>query len=192
MAHSQRSRHGRHQSPVFRYGGEEYVVGSGKEGRIFLLDAESPGGEDHRTPLYRSELIANEDVAYAAHGFWGSFASWEDSQEVRWLFALERLYALRALRIRLRERKEFFSSGDTIAPFTHFGGIALSNGRIFVSTFEGYVYAFGLKGEEHKLTRSPWLKSELELGFQAPVICRLVETFAVLGARNLICEAEVR
>ena len=44
--------------------------------------------------------------------------------------------------------KELFSSGDTIASFTHFGGIALSNGRIFVSTYDGFVYAFGLKNEE--------------------------------------------
>ena len=52
-----------------------------------MLDPESPGGKDHRTPLYRSELFSNEDVAYAAHGFWGAFATWEDAQTVRWLFA---------------------------------------------------------------------------------------------------------
>jgi hypothetical protein len=72
---------------VFPYKGREYVVGSGKEGRLYLLDPASLGGDDHRTPLYRSELITNEDVAYAAHGFWGSFATWEDSQGARWIFA---------------------------------------------------------------------------------------------------------
>ena len=44
--------------------------------------------------------------------------------------------------------KELFSSGDIITSFTHFGGIALSNGRVFVSTYDGFVYAFGLKNEE--------------------------------------------
>ena len=44
--------------------------------------------------------------------------------------------------------KELFSSGDVMTSFTHFGGIALSNGRIFVSTYDGFVYAFGLKNEE--------------------------------------------
>jgi outer membrane protein assembly factor BamB len=44
--------------------------------------------------------------------------------------------------------KELFSSGDSMASFTHFGGIALSNGRIFVSTYDGFVYAFRLKNEE--------------------------------------------
>lgn len=44
--------------------------------------------------------------------------------------------------------KELFSSGEVMPSFTHFGGIALSNGRIFVSTYDGFVYAFGLKNEE--------------------------------------------
>jgi hypothetical protein len=218
---------------VFSLGGKDYVAGSGKEGRIFLLATESPGGADHRTPLYRSELVANEDVAYAAHGFWGSFATWEDSRAVRWLLApawgrphpaarpfpvahgnaphgsimafrvemndgspvLSPAWISRDLDVpeppivangvvfalssgedvqqadptgnsmntkeRLRgsthavlyafdgeDGKELFSSGDTIPSFTHFGGIALSNGRIFVSTYDGFVYAFGLKNEE--------------------------------------------
>jgi hypothetical protein len=72
---------------VFPFEGRDYVAGSGKEGRLYLLDAASPGGADHRTPLYRSELVNNEDAAYAAHGFWGSFATWEDPQGGRWLFA---------------------------------------------------------------------------------------------------------
>jgi outer membrane protein assembly factor BamB len=32
--------------------------------------------------------------------------------------------------------------------FHAFRGIALSNGRVFVSTYDGVVYAFGLKNEE--------------------------------------------
>jgi outer membrane protein assembly factor BamB len=218
---------------VFPYNGREYVVGSGKEGRLFVLDPASLGGDDHHTPLYRSELITNEDVAYAAHGFWGSFATWEDSQGTRWLFApawgpphpKARPFpvtngdapngSIMAFRVELQDGKpaitpawvsrdfrvpeppiiangvvfalssgeevhqadaagkgmntperlrgsthamlyalnsengkELFSSGDTIASFTHFGGIALSNGRVFVSTYDGIVYAFGLKNEE--------------------------------------------
>ncbi|MBI3684398.1 MAG: PQQ-binding-like beta-propeller repeat protein, partial [Acidobacteria bacterium] len=46
----------------------------------------SPGGQDHRTPLYRSELITNEDVDFAGHGFWGSISPWEDPGGARWLY----------------------------------------------------------------------------------------------------------
>jgi outer membrane protein assembly factor BamB len=218
---------------VFSIGGKEYLAGAGKEGRIYLLDTASLGGDDHRTPYLRSELIANEDVAYAAHGFWGAFATWQDPQAVRWLFAPAwgpphskatpfpvtngeaPNGSIMAFRVELQkglpvitpawvsrdfnvpeppiiangvifalssgedvrqadaagngmntaERlrgsthavlyalnsdngKELFSSGDTMASFTHFGGIALSNGRVFVTTYDGFVYAFGLKNEE--------------------------------------------
>ncbi len=218
---------------VFSLGQKEYLVGSGKEGRLYLLDTASLGGDAHRKPLLRTELLTNEDVAYAAHGFWGSFATWQDG-DTRWLYApawgpphsaaaptfplangeaphgsvmafrveekgekpalvpawisrdlnvpeppivangvvyvlssgeevrqsdkagnslntTERvrgsthavLYALDA-----RTGKQLFSSGGTIRSFTHFGGIAVSNGRVFVTTFDGMVYAFGIKGEE--------------------------------------------
>jgi PQQ-like domain len=205
-------------------------VCGGKEGRLYLLDTSELGGDDHRTPLLRTELILNED---AAQGFWGSFATWEDSQSARWLFApawgplhskarpfaitngpaphgsimafriaaktgvpeivpawISRdlsvpeppiiangvVFALASgedvrqsdaagLGMNTKERlagsthatlyafdsdtgKELFSSGDIITSFTHFGGIALSNGRVFVSTYDGTVYTFGLKNEE--------------------------------------------
>jgi hypothetical protein len=72
---------------VFSFQGREYLVGAGKEGRLFLLDTNALGGESHRTPLFRSELLTNEDVNYSGHGFWGSFASYEDAKGTRWLYA---------------------------------------------------------------------------------------------------------
>jgi outer membrane protein assembly factor BamB len=72
---------------VFAYHGRELVAAAGKEGVIYLLDATSLGGADHRTPLYRSPLLANEDVDFAGRGFWGAFATWEDPQGERWLYA---------------------------------------------------------------------------------------------------------
>jgi outer membrane protein assembly factor BamB len=41
--------------------------------------------------------------------------------------------------------KELFSSGSTMPGWTHFSGIAISAGRIFVTTYDSTVYAFGLK-----------------------------------------------
>jgi len=40
--------------------------------------------------------------------------------------------------------KELYSSGKTIPGWTHFGGLAISNGRVYVTTYESKVYAFGL------------------------------------------------
>jgi outer membrane protein assembly factor BamB len=221
-------------SPViFTFQGKEYLVGGGKEGRLFLLDTSSLGGETHRKPLLRTDLLTNEEVAYAARGFWGAFATREDSKQTRWLYApawgppysaapafplsydstphgsvmafrveakdgeptLAPAWISRDLNVPeppivtnevllalssgedvgqadaagdslgTKERvkgsgkavlyaldaetgKELFSSKDTMSSFTHFGGLALSNGRVFVTTYDGSVYAFGIKNEQ--------------------------------------------
>ena len=71
--------------PVFEYKGREYTVQSSKECRIWLLDTSAMGGEDHRTPVYTTPLICNEEVQFAAAGPWGALATWEDSDGTRWV-----------------------------------------------------------------------------------------------------------
>ena len=63
---------------VFPFKDWELIAASGKEGVIFLLDSKSLGGADHRTPLYRSPLFANDEVNLSGKGFWGAFTTWED------------------------------------------------------------------------------------------------------------------
>lgn len=70
---------------IFNYKGRELMVTGSKECRVFLLDAKAIGGADHRTPLYRSPWLCNEEVNFAAAGIWGSMASWEDSKGTRWV-----------------------------------------------------------------------------------------------------------
>lgn len=72
---------------VFPFKNWELAAASGKEGVIYLLDTKSLGGADHRTPLFRSPLYANEEVNFAARGFWGAFSTWEDPSGARWLYA---------------------------------------------------------------------------------------------------------
>jgi outer membrane protein assembly factor BamB len=40
---------------------------------------------------------------------------------------------------------ELWSSGNTITSFTHFGGLTIVNGRIYIATYDNTLYAFGLK-----------------------------------------------
>jgi outer membrane protein assembly factor BamB len=216
---------------VFPFKQWELVAAAGKEGVIYLMDAKSMGGADHHTPLYRSPLLANEDVNLAGRGFWGSFATWQDPQGVRWLYApawgpphsSAPAFALTngpaehgsIMAFRVEEKdskpvltpawisrdmdvpeppvvvngmvlalsngentqqldnsghilnshdraskppgnavlyaldaatgKELYNSGKTIPEFTHFSGLAVSNGKVFVSTYGSNVYAFGVK-----------------------------------------------
>jgi outer membrane protein assembly factor BamB len=218
---------------VFEMDGGEYLVGGGKEGRLFLLDTKSLGGETHHKPLLRTEPLTNEDVAYAARGFWGGFATAVDAQKQRWLFApawgpphskaaeFSAHYgdtphgSIMAFRVAMKDGalsivpawmsrdmnvpeppiyangvifalssgedvaqadgagnglgtaertrgssnavlyafdaqtgKELFSSKDAMKSFTHFGGLTLANGRVYVTNFDGNVYAFGLHDED--------------------------------------------
>lgn len=72
---------------VFPFKDRELIAGGGKEGVLYLLDSKSMGGADHRTPLYRSPLLTNEDVDFAGRGFWGALSTWEDDEGTRWLYA---------------------------------------------------------------------------------------------------------
>ncbi len=218
---------------VFTYKGRELVVGSGKEGALFLMEAKSLGGDTHRKPLFLSPLYTNEGADIAGRGFWGAFATWEDPKGTRWLYAAawgpvaskapafpltngptpngsimafrveekngnpvltpawvsrdmnvpeppvvvngmvfalssgeftrqikddgtlytgqERvakavgnatLYAFDA-----ETGKELFSSGKAMSSFTHMGGLAVSSGRIFATTHDSTLYAFGVKAQ---------------------------------------------
>ena len=215
---------------IFPYKGRELMVDAGKECRIYLMDLESIGGDDHRTPLYRSPLICNEEVNFASAGVWGSMAAWEDADGTVWVLtpiwgpkhsrfhapieygevengaivafkvedrdegtwlapawisrdmnraeppviangivfafgngedthqrcstsgltntAEERiagsshavLYALDA-----RTGKELWSSGDEITSWNHWSGLSIANGRVYIATFDGVLYCYGIE-----------------------------------------------
>jgi outer membrane protein assembly factor BamB len=221
-------------SPViFSYQGRELVVAGGKEGRLFVLDAKTPGGTTHHDALYRSPVYLNADLYSAGRGFWGAFASWEDAKGARWVYApawgpvehtdpgftatngaapdggvmafrleekdgkpvLTPVWMSRNLNVpeppviangvvfalsngesvvqatddgrivsteqRLKAAtghavlyafdaengKELFNSGDAMSGMTHFSGIAVANGRVYVAGFDSVLYSFGFPEE---------------------------------------------
>ncbi len=217
---------------IFDFKGKEYMVDASKECRIYFMDVESIGGDDHRTPMYRTPLICNEIVDFAEAGIWGSLASWEEADGTRWVltpfwgpkhpkfsapienglvkkgaiaafkvkptadgkklwlepawisrdmdqaeppviangvilaygsgentaqafpdvgldFRMERripksthavLYALDA-----RTGKELWNSGKEIATWNHWSGLAVANGRVYINTYDGTLYCYGIK-----------------------------------------------
>ena len=216
---------------IFKFKGRELMITGSKECRMYLLDTKSAGGENHQTPLFRTQLLCNEETDFQSAGIWGSMASWEDSKATRWaltpfwgpvhpdfkppisygpvthgaVVALRveekngklqltpawmsrdmdqaeppviangvvyaygngentrqayadrgladfsplrikasgkaRLYALDA-----QTGKELFNSGDELKTFTHFSGLSVANGRVYIATFDSILYCFGLPG----------------------------------------------
>ncbi len=69
----------------FPYRNNRLVAGGGKEGAIYVLDADSLGSEDHQTPLYRQKL-ANDNLEFEAMGIWGELSTWRDLDGNTWLY----------------------------------------------------------------------------------------------------------
>ncbi len=215
---------------IFEFKGKEYMIDASKECRLYLMDTESIGGDDHRTAAYRTPLICNEMVDFAEAGIWGSLASWEDAKGNRWVLTpfwgpkhskyrapLEngeiKKGAIAAFKMELKDNKpvltpawlsrdmnqaeppliangmifaygsgentaqafpdvgldfrmerriplsthavlyvldaqtgkELWNSGKTITNWNHWSGIAVANGQVYINTYDGNLYCFGLK-----------------------------------------------
>jgi outer membrane protein assembly factor BamB len=50
------------------------------------------------------------------------------------------LYALDA-----QTGKELWSSGDQITSWSHWSGLSVANGRVYLGTYDGMLYCFGIK-----------------------------------------------
>ena len=216
---------------IFKYKGRELMVDAGKEGVIYLMDIDSIGGDDHRSPLYTTPLYCNEEVNFASAGVWGSLATWEDAKGTRWVLSpfwgpkhskfkapiengvtkkggvvafkvtddkngkptltpgwisrdMDRgeppiiangvvfaygsgedtdqaaydiglAYNRQENRIKNSTKavlyaldgqtgKELWNSGDAIVSWNHWSGLSVANGKVYISTFDGYQYCFGI------------------------------------------------
>jgi outer membrane protein assembly factor BamB len=194
---------------VFDYAGRDFVATAGSDGRIYLLDPASIGGDDHKTALHQTVRIASENG-----GIWGGLSTWQDADGTRWLaapiwgpvseelkplatngptphgaivafkvqeqsgamvltptwvsrdlnspvppvitagvvFALstgggqtnERaiLYALDGI-----TGKELYATGDQVGAPGSLTGLTVANGRVYFTTIDGTLYAFGIRLE---------------------------------------------
>jgi outer membrane protein assembly factor BamB len=226
---------------VFDYRGRRFLVATSKECRLWLLDRDALGGDDHRTALGVTPLLCNDAQQYDGMGVWGALAAWQDATGRQWVvvpfygpvsrqfkapiehsrpagggvaaYTLEEragkwelapqwlsrdmdlaehaivangivftyasgedasqtlldrpwdapaggrmgggldssaarripnsrratIYALDAL-----TGKELWNSGDEIRFWNHYSGLTVANGRAYLATFDGTMYAFGV------------------------------------------------
>jgi outer membrane protein assembly factor BamB len=69
----------------FPYRNYDLVAGGGKEGVLYMLNANGLGTRDHQTPLYHQKL-ANDDLEFQEKGIWGELSSWRDPAGETWLY----------------------------------------------------------------------------------------------------------
>ena len=104
-------------------------------------------------PAWLSRNMVNADPVVIAGGVVFAYGSGEDTAQasvdtgLAYNTAANRiarstratLYALDA-----RTGDELWSSGDQIATFNHFTSLSVANGRVYIGTFDGTLYCFGL------------------------------------------------
>jgi PQQ-like domain len=69
----------------FTFQNRDLVVSAGKDGTVYLLDARSLGGADHRTPMF-SIKAGNDEASYASMGVWGAPATFVNARNERWVY----------------------------------------------------------------------------------------------------------
>jgi outer membrane protein assembly factor BamB len=75
-------------TPVsFEYRNRKFLVGTSKECRLWLLDRDALGGEDHRTTLHTTPLLCNDALAFDGMGIWGALGAWVDPAGTQWILA---------------------------------------------------------------------------------------------------------
>lgn len=70
---------------AFTFANRPLVVSAGKDGTVYLHDARSLGGPDHRTALF-SVKAGNDEMSYASTGVWGAAATAVNLRNERWMY----------------------------------------------------------------------------------------------------------
>ncbi len=114
---------------------------------------EEKNGKYRLTPAWMSRDMNRAEPPVIANGVVFAYGSGEDTDQAYPDIGLDdvssrripgsthaTLYALDA-----ETGKELWSSGDQIASFAHWTGLSVANGRIYLGTFDGNLYCFGIK-----------------------------------------------
>jgi outer membrane protein assembly factor BamB len=123
------------------------------QGAVAAFKLEARGGGLQLSPAWLSRNMVNADPVVIAGGVVFAYGSGEDTAQASVDIGLA--YNTAANRIARSSRatlyaldgrtgRELWSSGDQIATFNHFTSLSVANGRVYIGTFDGYLYCFGL------------------------------------------------
>lgn len=124
-----------------------------KYGAIAAFKLEQKNGKLQLSPAWISRDMNRAEPPVIANGIVFAYGNGEDTDQaypdVGLADTADRripgsthavLYALDA-----ETGKELWSSGDQITSWTHWSGLSVANGRVYIGTFDSNLYCFGLK-----------------------------------------------
>ena len=124
-------------------------------GAVAAFKLEEQGGKVRLAPAWVSRDINQADHAVIANGVVFAFGNGVDATQSDVFTGLAyndwqnrdkasthaELHAFDA-----RTGEELWSSGKQIATYNHFTSLSLANGRVYIGTHDGTLYAFGVDG----------------------------------------------
>jgi hypothetical protein len=124
-----------------------------KDGGVAAFKVEDKGGTFELAPAWISRDMKRGEPVIVANGMVFGYGSGEETKQSFPDIGLQfdstiraskgthaTLYALDA-----QTGKELWSSGDQIHQWNHFSGVTVANGRIYLGTYDGTLYCFGLQ-----------------------------------------------
>lgn len=127
--------------------------GTVTHGAIVAFKVEESNGNFRLVPVWMSRDMNRAEPPVIANGVVFAYGSGEDTDQAYPDIGLDdvsarripgsthaTLYALDA-----ETGKELWSSGDQITSWNHWTGLSVANGRVYIDTFDGTVYCFGIK-----------------------------------------------
>ncbi len=123
-----------------------------KEGGVAAFKLQEVGGKLELVPAWVSRDMHRGYPPVIANGVVYGFGSGEFTKQATPERGLNFDSSLRAAEsghatiyaLDGQTGKELWSSGDTITSFNHFAGLSIANGKIYLGTYDGTFWAFGL------------------------------------------------
>ena len=138
-------KHSKFKAPI------EY--GEVKNGAIVAFKVEEKGGNWQLTPAWISRDMNRAEPPVIANGIVFAYGNGENTDQAAPDVGLANstdhripastravLYALDA-----QTGKELWSSKDEITSWNHWSGLSIANGRVYIATFDGALYCYGIR-----------------------------------------------
>jgi outer membrane protein assembly factor BamB len=123
-----------------------------KEGGVAAFKVEDKGGKLQLTPAWVSRDMHRGEPVVIVSGMVFGYGSGEETKQAWPDAGLQFDSTIRAAKgthatifvLDAQTGKELWSSGDQIHQWNHFSGISVVNGRVYLGTYDGTIYCFGV------------------------------------------------
>lgn len=124
------------------------------KGGVAAFKVVGPSEKPQLEPVWVSRDMDHGEPAVIANGMIFTYGSGDFTQQASPEHGLNFDSSIRAAKanhvtlyvLDAETGKELYSSGDQIPVFNHFSGVSVANGHVYISTYDGTLYCFGLAG----------------------------------------------